>query len=206
MKIAMELIALSIFCSVSLGVTAAERRDELVDHTITLLESNATGETVRSEHETYRIVPSGKVVVRASAATENENNAISTVSSNTASSSVWAADFGRFHLSIEKSTAVSTALSASPPSPQYQLAFNTRTKRAAVVTGQIVVQLMKGASVQSIADDYGLSVSADYSHINRAFYTTTYVDELMDKVELLKSDQRINDAYLDILENLEVPR
>ena len=193
-----QIILLLVLVNISLNGMAMEyKANENKSEVSTLLASHAIGEDVRAEHETYKIIPTGQVKL-----ISNTNARSSRATSMGAT--VWSAQLGGFDLSIQDTGAVRSASSGLPTS-KYLLAYNPRTKKPAIVTGQIIVRLINGSKSADIAKEFGLTLVADYPHINAAFYEIDWPDELMMKVGLLKSDSRVVDAYIEVIENLSSP-
>lgn len=193
-----QIILLLILVNISLNGMAMEyKENENKSEVSTLLASHAIGEGFRAEHETYKIIPTGQVKLISNTNTRSSR-------ATTMGATVWSAQLGGFDLSIQDTGAVRSASSGLPTS-KYLLAYNPRTNKPAIVTGQIIVRLNNGAKSTDIAKEFGLTLVADYPHINAAFYEIDWPDELMMKVSLLKSDSRIVDAYLEVIENLSSP-
>ena len=193
-----QIILLLILVNISLNGMAMEyKENENKSEVSTLLASHAIGEGFRAEHETYKIIPTGQVKLISS------TNARSSRATSMGAT-VWSAQLGGFDLSIQDTGAVRSASSGLPTS-KYLLAYNPRTKKPAIVTGQIIVRVINGAKSADIAKEFGLTLVADYPHINAAFYEIDWPDELMMKVGLLKSDSRVVDAYIEVIENLSSP-
>lgn len=193
-----QIILLLVMMMISLnGMAMKHKANENKSEVSTLLASHAIGEDVRAEHETYKIIPTGQVKL-----ISNTNARSSRATS--VGATVWSAQLSGFDLSIQDTGAVGSASSGLPAS-RYLLAYNPRTNKPAIVTGQIIVRLNNGAKSADIAKEFGLTLVADYPHINTAFYEIDWLDELMTKVGLLKSDSRVVDAYLEVIENLASP-
>ena len=193
-----QMILLLVFVIISLNCMAMEdKENENKSEVSALLASHAVGEGFRAGHETYKIIPTGQVKLISSTNSRSSR-------STSMGATIWSAQLGGFDLSIQDTGAVRSASSGLPTS-KYLLAYNPRTKKPAIVTGQIIVRLNNGAKSADIAKEFGLTLVADYPHINAAFYEFDWPDELMTKVGLLKSDSRVVDAYLEVIENLASP-
>ena len=193
-----QIILLLILVNISLNGMAMEyKANENKSEVSTLLASHAIGEGFRAGHETYKIIPAGQVKLISNTNTRSSR-------ATTMGATVWSAQLGGFDLSIQDTGAVRSASSGLPTS-KYLLAYNPRTNKPAIVTGQIIVRLNNGAKSTDIAKEFGLTLVADYPHINAAFYEIDWPDELMMKVSLLKSDSRVVDAYIEVIENLSSP-
>jgi hypothetical protein len=86
------------------------------------------------------------------------------------------------------------------------LAYNSRTERPAVVTGQIIVKLVAGVSPDDIAGDFDLFLVRDFGHIQSAVFRVKLFSRLATSVKTLKSDARIAAAYAEIIENIPTHR
>ena len=193
-----QMILLLVFVIISLNCMAMEdKENENKSEVSALLASRAVGEGFRAGHETYKIIPTGQVKLISSTNSRSSR-------STSMGATIWSAQLGGFDLSIQDTGAVRSGSSGLPTS-SYLLAYNPRTNKPAIVTGQIIVRLNNGAKSADIAKEFGLTLVADYPHINAAFYEFDWPDELMTKVGLLKSDSRVVDAYLEVIENLASP-
>ena len=193
-----QMILLLVFVIISLNCMAMEdKENENKSEVSALLASHAVGEGFRAGHETYKIIPTGQVKLISSTNSRSSR-------STSMGATIWSAQLGGFDLSIQDTGAVRSGSSGLPTS-SYLLAYNPRTNKPAIVTGQIIVKLNNGAKSADIAKEFGLTLVADYPHINAAFYEFDWPDELMTKVGLLKSDSRVVDAYLEVIENLASP-
>ena len=193
-----QMILLLVFVIISLNCMAMEdKENENKSEVSALLASHAVGESFRAGHETYKIIPTGQVKLISSTNSRSSR-------STSMGATIWSAQLGGFDLSIQDTGAVRSGSSGLPTS-SYLLAYNPRTNKPAIVTGQIIVRLNNGAKSADIAKEFGLTLVADYPHINAAFYEFDWPDELMTKVGLLRSDSRVVDAYLEVIENLASP-
>jgi len=140
----------------------------------------------------YRIIPNGVVTLG--------GQIQDAASTRATSDSAWSASLGRFQLDVgTRASARST--SSVMPAEKFQLAFNSRTGRPAVVTGQIITKLQEGVDPENIAADFGLTLTGNFPHINAAIYQVGYPDALNSQIGMLKADGRIVNAYAEIIEN-----
>jgi len=186
---------LPVICAFSLTSYGATNEQAMADSA--LLQANAIGDEVHSEREMYRIIPNGVVTLGG----ESQDVA----STRATSDSAWRASLGRFQLDVgARASARST--SSVMPAQKFQLAFNPRTGRPAVVTGQIITKLQEGVDPENIAADFGLTLMGNFPHINAAIYQVGYPDALNSQIGLLEADGRIVNAYAEIIENQPTTR
>jgi hypothetical protein len=162
---------------------------------IELLKSSAVGDEIRSEHEVYKIIPNGDVLLA-----RDEEQIV-----DSASSISWSQHLGSFRLSIDQRPKARSNSSAIPAS-KYQLAFNPRTGRPAVITGQVITRLVDGANAEAIAVDFGLTLTANFPHLNAAVFQVKYPNTLAQNVALLSADVRVTQAYAEVIENMPTTR
>jgi hypothetical protein len=186
---------LPVICAFSLTSYGATNEQAMAD--VALLQANAVGDEVYSEREMYRIIPNGVVTLGG----ESQGVASTRVTSRSA----WSASLGRFQLDMS-ARANTRATSSAMPTEKFQLAFNSRTGRPAVVTGQIITKLQEGVDPENIAADFGLTLTGNFPHINAAIYQVGYPDALNSQIGLLKADGRIVNAYAEIIENQPAAR
>jgi hypothetical protein len=186
---------LPVICAFSLTSYGATNGQAMAD--AALLQANAVGDEVYSEREMYRIIPNGVVTLGG----ESQDVA----STRATSDSAWSASLGRFQLDMRR-RASARSTSSVMPAQKFQLAFNSRTGRPAVVTGQIITKLQERVDPESIAADFGLILTGSFPHINAAIYQVGYPDALNSQIGLLKADGRIVNAYAEIIENQPTAR
>jgi len=162
---------------------------------IELLRSNAVGDEVHSEHETYKIIPNGDV----SLADDNDQLLTSVDATG------WSQRLGRFQMSIDQRPSARSASSVVPDS-KYQLGFNPRTGRAAVITGQVITRLIEGADAKAIAAEFDLTLTAHFPHLNAAVYQVRYPNMLAQNVSILTADARVTRAYAEVIEKMPTTR
>ena len=179
-----------VICAFSLTSYGATNEQAMAD--AALLQASAVGDDVYAEREVYRIIPNGVVTLGG----ESQDVA----STRAASSSAWSASLGRFQLDVA-TRASARSTSSVMPTEKFQLAFNSRTGRPAVVTGQIITKLQEGVDPENIAADFGLTLTGNFPHINAAIYQVGYPDALNSQIGMLKADGRIVNAYAEIIEN-----
>ena len=87
----------------------------------------------------------------------------------------------------------------------HAVVLNTRTGRAGVVLGTILVKLKDMNQGPALAADYGLTLSSRFDHLGVAFYTVAPSQDIAAAAALLRSDIRVASADPEILETPRVP-
>jgi len=164
-----------------------------------ILASSAVGEVIESEHGSYRIIPSGRVVLTTSLEVIGSNSPTSATTTD------WSTQLGGFHLSIGDENLTVSARSGES-TLNYRLAYNPKTGKPAIVTEKIIVHLNPGADIRAIAKVHALILSADYSHINAAVLKVNDPAQLMAVVISLRSDPGVKRAYAEVIEHPKTPR
>jgi hypothetical protein len=159
-----------------------------------LLQSLANGTEVVFNDATFKLIPKGKV---SAAGTVNLND----------QNIVWSNQLGGYHVIIEAIPGRTIAQTNENSSfNNYQLAYNETTRRVAVITGNIIVNLKINIDAASIASDYNLTVANDFPRINRAFFKVKNQSELASKLIALNADYRVVEANLEMMEHFQRAR
>ena len=87
----------------------------------------------------------------------------------------------------------------------HAVVLNSRTGRAGVVLGTILVKLLDMNQAPALAADYGLTLSSRFDHLGVAFYTVAPGQDIAAAAALLRSDIRVASADPEILETPRVP-
>ena len=159
-----------------------------------LLQSLANGTEVVFNDATFKLIPKGKV---SAAGTVNLND----------QNIVWSNQLGGYHVIIEAIPGRTIAQTNENSSfNNYQLAYNETTRRVAVITGNILVNLKINIDAASIASDYNLSIAKDFPRIQRAFFKVENQSELASKLIALNADYRVIEANLEMMEHFHRAR
>ena len=159
-----------------------------------LLQSLANGTEVVFNDSTFKLIPKGKV---SAAGTVNLND----------QNIVWSNQLGGYHVIIEAIPGRTIAQTNENSSfDGYQLAYNETTRKIAVITGNIIVNLKINIDAASIASDYNLTVANDFPRINRAFFKVKNQSELASKLIALNADYRVVEANLEMMEHFQRAR
>ena len=159
-----------------------------------LLQSLANGTEVVFNDATFKLIPKGKV---SAAGTVNLND----------QNIVWSNQLGGYHVIIEAIPGRTIAQTNENSSfNNYQLAYNETTRRVAVITGNIIVNLKINIDAASIASDYNLSIAKDFPRIQRAFFKVENQSELASKLIALNADYRVIEANLEMMEHFHRAR
>jgi|TARA_B110000438_G_scaffold68231_1_gene68586 hypothetical protein len=159
-----------------------------------LLQSLANGTEVVFNDSTFKLIPKGKV---SAAGTVNLND----------QNIVWSNQLGGYHVIVEAIPGRTIAQTNENSSfDGYQLAYNETTRKIAVITGNIIVNLKSNIDAESIASDYNLSIANDFPRIQRAFFKVENQSELASKLIALNADYRVIEATLEMMEHFHRAR
>ncbi len=186
-RIRKQLASASIIALLALMPASllAESRDNAEAE---LLRTRATGIEVAGEHDSYRLVPEGVVAVDSAASPVNAE---------------WRRQLGRYQLSLGGEPRKEQR---NLPSSPYQMAYNPRTGKPAVVTGKIVTWLQPGTSAATVAQRCGLQVAADFPHLGVAYLELSGSTSLPDAIARVAADPAVKRSYPEIIENVRKPR
>ena len=90
-------------------------------------------------------------------------------------------------------------------STNYAVVLNTRTKNFGVLTGVQVVVPRDMADAAVIANDFGMEIVREFSHLRTVFYRVSPGIDIADLTAELQADHRIESAYPEIIEYLIEP-
>ena len=159
-----------------------------------LLQSLANGAEVVFNDSTFKLIPKGKV------------SDVGTVNLND-QNIVWSNQLGGYHVIVEAIPGRTIAQTNENSSfDGYQLAYNETTRKIAVITGNIIVNLKSNIDAASIASDYNLSIANDFPRIQRAFFKVENQSELASKLIALNAYYRVIEATLEMMEHFHRAR
>jgi hypothetical protein len=90
-------------------------------------------------------------------------------------------------------------------STDYAVVLNTRTKNFGVLTGVQVVVPRDMADATAIANDFGMDIVREFSHLRTVFYRVSPGIDIADLTAELQADPRIEKAHPEIIEYLHEP-
>lgn len=146
----------------------------------------AIGENIQTENNNYQVVPNG--IVRNQASLANGNSNI-----------IWQSNIGEYEVFIQ-STPIRSEYDDSSKE-KYFLIYDTDKEKAAIFTGNIIVELNGNANADEIAMDHQLELAHNFKAINQSFFLIPSINVLSIKLEALLSDNRVKNAYPEIIEN-----
>ena len=156
-----------------------------------LLQSFANGSEVMFNNSSYKLIPKGKV---------NTTDILDLNDQNI----LWSNQIGGYDVIIEAIPGRTIFQKTEDSTPNdFQLAYNEVTRKIAVVTGNIIVNLNGDNDAAAIASDYNLILTYDFPGIHRAFFKIDNQSELTGKLKVLNADYRVIEAYLEIIENFQ---
>jgi hypothetical protein len=146
----------------------------------------AIGENIQTENNNYLVVPNG--IVRNQASLANGNSNI-----------IWQSNIGEYEVFIQTTPIRSEYDDSSKE--KYFLIYDTDKEKAAIFTGNIIVELNGNANADEIAMDHQLELAHNFKAINQSFFLIPSINVLSIKLEALLSDNRVKNAYPEIIEN-----
>ena len=90
-------------------------------------------------------------------------------------------------------------------STNYAVVLNMRTKNFGVLTGVQVVVPRDMTDAAAIANNFGMEIVREYSHLRTVFYQVSPGIDIADLTAELQADYRIENAYPEIIEHLHEP-
>ena len=153
---------------------------------IKFLTPYAIGETIQTENNNYQVVPNG--IVRNHASLNDENSNV-----------IWQSNIGEYEVYIQ-STPIRSEYDDSS-NEKYFLIYDTDKEKAAIFTGNIIVELNGNANADEIAMFHQLELAHNFTAINQSFFLIPSINVLSIKLEALLSDNRVKNAYPEIIEN-----
>ena len=153
---------------------------------VNFLTPYAIGETIQTENNNYQVVPNG--IVRNQASLDDGNSNI-----------IWQSNIGEYEVYIQ-STPIRSEYDDSSKE-KYFLIYDTDKEKAAIFTGNIIVELNGNANADEIAMFHQLELVHNFTAINQSFFLIPSISVLSIKLEALLSDNRIKNAYPEIIEN-----
>ena len=146
----------------------------------------AIGENIQTENNNYQVVPNG--IVRNQASLDDGNSNI-----------IWQSNIGEYEVYIQ-STPIRSEYDDSSKE-KYFLIYDSSKEKAAIFTGNIIVELNGNANADEIAMDHQLELAHNFTAINQSFFLIPSINVLSIKLEALLSDNRVKNAYPEIIEN-----
>jgi len=81
----------------------------------------------------------------------------------------------------------------------YPTVLNTRTGATGVLTGTVVVKPKNMSDATGLAGNYGLEIIREFPHLQTVFYRVKPNIDIADIVGTIQSDQRVENAYPEII-------
>tara|TARA_B100001250_G_C19816912_1_gene799014 strand:- start:8716 stop:9330 length:615 start_codon:yes stop_codon:yes gene_type:complete len=164
-----------------------------------LIKSQAAGPIINSESNSYQLITNSSVfsIVNMDSHQHQEEE-----ESDLDNDESWSMDYGSFHLSINNEA--SEALSNNVLS-NYRLAINLDRGNVVIVTGEIIVKFSEKIEAEEVANDYNIILKSHYEYNNTAFFIVSDHSKIAPVLQLMKQDQRIHSAYMDVIESINIP-
>ena len=199
----MKKLHILLIVTISLTAFANEKpSSNNTTNTLVIQKAQQSNVNFSSNNEQYQLIADGKAVKKS---TTNYSSLSS--SENNTNSNQWLSSVGPYQVSIGSSDQNTqlTASATSASSNYNQIAYNPRTGNVAIITGQIVITLKSGTTAQSIASSHNINLSANYPHLNTAFFTVTTGQDIFEIIKLLKQDTGVASAEVDVIEHFAQP-
>ncbi len=161
------------------------------------------GDTFSAGKETYTFLPELYSVSGEERNSSDLNAATSTIHQSRSASLI--KDKGRFSIYRSTVTRQSSLSSQTIDSTKlYPVVLNPRTGQLAIVTGTILAKLNDMDDADYIASEYNLTVLRTYAHLSTAFYSTASGQDILQVEASLKTDTRISEVSIEVLETFNV--
>ena len=171
--------------------------NKTADNSVLVQKAQESGVLFSNNNEQYQLIADGRAVRQ----TTSNTASLSTNQNNT----LWSGSRGPYQVFINDST-IQTVQTASASSNDYnQIAFNPRTGNVAILTGKIIVKLTNGVTAESIASNHNIILSANYPHINTAFFTVNTGQDIFSIAQLIAQDVNVVSAEIDTIEHFRQP-
>lgn len=85
----------------------------------------------------------------------------------------------------------------------FLVAWNDRTKDFGIVTGSILIELRNFSDANDLARDYNLLITHQFKILNNLLIVKAPLEELTRTLSRVQSDNRVDNAELEILENFQ---
>lgn len=90
-------------------------------------------------------------------------------------------------------------------SKSYAVVLNKRTKEFGILTGLQIVTLLDMANAKKIANDYGIGIVTEFSHLRTVFFQIGLGTNIANLTNKLKLDPRVENTYPEIIEHFVMP-
>ena len=173
--------------------------NKIADNSVLVQKAQESGVLFSNNNEQYQLIADGRAVRQ----TTSNTASLSTNQNNT----LWSGSRGPYQVFINDSTTqTAQTASASTSSNDYnQIAYNPRTGNVAILTGKIIVKLTNGVTAESIASNHNIILSANYPHINTAFFTVNTGQDIFSIAQLIAQDVNVVSAEIDAIEHFAQP-
>jgi len=109
-------------------------------------------------------------------------------------------------LVVRGNVSAATAIDTPRGERLYPVALNTRSGQLGIVTGTIVARLKDPAVATSVAENHGLTLIRAYPHLGYAYYKAPATRDVLAAAGALAGDARVQQADVEVVENLRLPK
>ncbi|MBU2511455.1 hypothetical protein KJ966_08950 [bacterium] len=157
------------------------------------------GDSFSSQKETYVFLPELYSVSGEKRSDSGENTVLNSVHQSRSASFIKnKGNFSIYKSTVTRQSSLSTQTIDS--ARLYPVVLNPRTGQLAIVTGTIPIKLNNMEDADYIASEYGLTIIRKYAHLNTTFYSTTPGQDMIQVQDSLKSDARVSEVSIEVLE------
>jgi hypothetical protein len=163
------------------------------------------GAAFTTENETYQFLPEVYSIVGEG---KNDLSSKALALVHQEKSALFLEKKGRFSIYRSTLETENDVMSAKSVQNQtlYPVVLNPRTNNLGIVTGSIKVQLQNMDEAEQIASDFRLTLRKKYAHLSTVFYQTETGQDLIQQINDLNNDARVESAAIEVLENINVPQ
>jgi hypothetical protein len=163
-----------------------------------MLDTLQQGKSLTSGREQYRHLP--EVLAVARGAKETPQEAIARIGGGQLLET-------KGRLVLFRSTQQKAAfVDGAGGSAVYPTVLNVRTGTLGVLTGTLVVKPKSMADAAAIAGSHGLEKVKEYPHLQTVFYRVKFNVDIADAAAALQADARVENAYPEIIEHVQLPK
>lgn len=164
-----------------------------------LLKALSRGPAFTSNHQSYQLLP------EAQAATRHPGDTSAQITVQRLGSGTVIETKGHFVV-FRAATTGSGRLEQVDSVTVYPTAINTSNGNIGILPGTLVVRLKNTATAAAIATDHGLELVRSFPAINSAYYLVKPGQNLLAVASALSNDARVQQAEIEVLEHVRVPR
>lgn len=202
MNIRIVLLCLTLGCSLAWAQEPSKRgKPEAAAERDAMLGTMLKGKEIAGDNgQRYQHLPEVAAVER-KASEETPQQAIARVGASGARVIESKGNLVLYRVSQQKALRVDSIAGASV----FPAVLNTQTKAIGVLTGAQVVKPKSMSAAAAIGSSHGLEVVWEFPHLRTVFYRVKGSADIADVAAALQADSRVESAYPEIIEYMNVP-